>query len=100
MDGISLGSERIVSAGGGVTDVADTLATEIATMTDLLSQVRGGWRSDTAAPRFASLMQVYLDQAAQLKDALLTHGSSLVATGQGFASAESELSTALPGVPS
>jgi hypothetical protein len=98
MDGISLGSDRIVSTGNSVTVIADALGVEIGTMTDLLGQIRGGWQSDTAAPRFAALLQVHLDQATQLKNALVTHGTSLVSVGQGFAAAESDLGTSLPAV--
>ncbi len=97
MDGIAVSTERIASAGVGVSDVGDLLTKEIATMGELLAQIRSGWQSDAAAPQFASIMQGYLDQAGQLTQALFSHGATLVATGHKFAEAESDLAQGLGG---
>ena len=97
MDGIAVSSERIATAGVGVSEVSTLLTREIGTMGDLLAQIRSGWQSDAAAPRFAALMQGYLDQAAQLTHALQAHGSTLVATGHRFAEAEDSLAQGLRG---
>ncbi len=97
MDGIAINTERIATAGKGVTDVGTLLTKEISTMNQLLGDIRTGWRSDTAAPAFAATMHNYLDQATQLKNALLSHGASLVSTAQKFAEAESQLASAMRG---
>ncbi|MET3804575.1 uncharacterized protein YukE [Nakamurella sp. UYEF19] len=98
MDGITISTERITAAGAGVTDVGTLLAGEISTMTDLLAQIRSGWQSDSAAPQFATAMHGYLDQATQLKNALLGHGAGLVTTGHRFAEAEGSLAEGLRGL--
>ncbi len=95
MDGIAITTERIATAAAGVSEVGDLLTREIATMGDLLAQIRSGWQSDAAAPQFAATMQGYLDQAGQLTRALLTHGATLTATGHRFAEAESGLAQGL-----
>ncbi len=97
MDGIAISTERIAAAGAGVTDVGGLLATEIAGMGDLLDEIRAGWQSDSAAPRFAAALQGYLDEAAVLKDSLIRSGAGLVSTGHRFADAENHLAAALPG---
>lgn len=98
MEGISLSSERVVAVGTGVEDVGVRLTREIIAMGDLLGEIRGGWQSDQAAPRFASSLQGYLDQATVLKDALVSHGQTLVSTGHRFAEAEANLAAGIPGV--
>lgn len=97
MDGIAISTERIGSAAAGVSEVGALLAGEIGTMADLLAQIRSGWQSDSAAPTFAATMQRYLDQAAQLKDALLGHGATLLSTSHRFAAAENELAEGMRG---
>jgi WXG100 family type VII secretion target len=91
VDGIAISTERIATAAEGVSDVGALLNKEISAMRDLLAQISAGWQSDSAAPRFAATMQGYLEQATQLKDALLSHGASLLTTGHRFAEAESNL---------
>ncbi len=98
MDGITISTERIATAGMGVSDVGTLLAGEISTMTDLLAQIRSGWQSDSAAPQFAATMHGYLEQATQLKNALLSHGATLLTTGHRFAEAEVNLAEGLRGV--
>jgi hypothetical protein len=98
VDGIAISSERITTAGVGVTDVGTLLGKEISAMADLLAHISSGWQSDSAAPQFAAAMHGYLDQATQLKRALLSHGATLLATGDKFAEAESHLAEGLRGV--
>ena len=97
MDGIAISTERIATAGAGVGDVGAAIAKEIATMEDLLAQIRSGWQSDSAAPRFAATMNGYLADAVQLKDALLGHGAALLLTSRRFAEAETGLADSLLG---
>lgn len=97
MDGIAVSTERITSAGTGVSDVGAGLNAEISTMEDLLAQIAGGWQSDTAAPQFAARMQEYLQQAVVLKDALISHGATLVVTGRRFAEAETAVAQQISG---
>lgn len=98
MDGIAVSTDRIASAGVGVSDVGDALGLEISTMEDLLAQIGAGWQSDTAAPQFAARMREYLGQAVVLKDALVTHGATLVTTGRRFAEAEAAVAQQVSGV--
>ena len=98
MDGIAISTERINAAGAGVTDVGHLLTGEINTMNDLLAQIRSGWQSESAAPRFAATMQGYLDEATRLTSALLGHGATLVATGGRFAEAETTVAETFAGV--
>ncbi len=88
MSGLSIDTGRIAGAGAGVSDVGASLAVEIATMHDLLGQIRAGWQSSEAAPRFARAMEVHLADAAALKDALLGQGSALSTAAQRFAQTE------------
>ncbi len=97
MNGISISTDRIATAGAGVTDVGVLLVREIGVMDDLLAQIRSGWQSDAAAPQFAAVMHGYLEQAAQLKDALLGHGAALLSTGRRFGEAEQGLAQAMTG---
>lgn len=97
MDGITISSERIGTAGAGVIDVGTALNREIGTMCELLAEIRSGWQSDSAAPQFASMMQGYLDEATVLKDALLSHGATLQSTGRRFAEAERDLAGGMRG---
>lgn len=96
MEGFSVSAERITAAGGGVSGVAASLATELTAMHELLDRIRAGWQSSLAAPRFAAAMQGHLDQATVIKDALTSHGASLTNTGRQFDRAESALAAAIP----
>ena len=98
MSGLTIDTARIASAGVGVSDVGASLAGEIATMHDLLGQIRSGWQSSEAAPRFAAAMEVHLTDAAALKDALLGQDTALSAAAQRFGETESALADAVPAV--
>lgn len=98
MDGIAISTERIATAGAGVTDVGTLLTREIGAMEQLLGEIGSGWRSDSAAPAFAATMHTYLEQATQLKDALLSHGATLVSTAGKFAEEETHLAESMRGV--
>lgn len=97
MDGIAISTDRIASAGAGVSEVGAGLGAEISTMEDLLAQIGAGWQSDSAAPQFAARMQEYLHQAVVLKDALISHGATLTLTGRRFAEAETAVSQHVAG---
>jgi uncharacterized protein YukE len=79
-----------------VTSVADSLATEITAMTDMLDTIRAGWQSSQAAPRFAAAMQGHLQQATHIKNALISHGASLTNTGRQYEQAEAALAAGIP----
>jgi uncharacterized protein YukE len=98
MQGFSITTERIAATGGVATDIAGRLAGEIGVMHGLLADLRIGWQSSEAAPRFAAAMDGYLATATTIKDALLTHGASLTGAAQQFGAAESALAGALPAV--
>jgi uncharacterized protein YukE len=98
MSGLQIDTQRIANAGMGVSDVGASLAGEIATMHDLLAQIRGGWQSSDAAPRFAAAMEGHLADATALKDALLGQGSALSTAAQRFGETESALADAVPAV--
>ena len=93
MSELSIDTQRIGTAGIGVADVGASLAREIATMHDLLGQIRSGWQSSEAAPRFAAAMEGHLADATALKDALLGQGAALTTAAQRFA-----LANAVPAV--
>jgi len=97
MDGIAISTERIASTGTGVSDVGTSLAKEIVTMSGLLDEIRSGWQSDSAAPAFAATMQHHLDNATQLKNALVSHGATLVTTAQRLAEAETHVAAGVQG---
>ena len=96
MSGLSIDTGRIGGAGVAVSEVAGSLAAEINTMHDLLGQIRAGWQSSEAAPRFARAMQTHLADAAALKDALLGQGSALSAAAQRFAQTETAVADSVP----
>lgn len=96
MSGLSIDTQRIGTAGIGVSDVGASLAREIATMQDLLGQIRSGWQSSEAAPRFAAAMEGHLADATALKDALLGQGTALTTAAQRFGEAENALADAIP----
>ncbi len=98
MSELSIDTQRIGTAGIGVSDVGASLAREIATMHDLLGQIRSGWQSSEAAPRFAAAMEGHLADATALKDALLGQGTALTTAAQRFGEAENALANAVPAV--
>jgi len=98
MDNLSLSTQRIAAAAAGVGEVGTSLAREIAAMHGLLDQIRAGWRSTEASPRFTSAMEGHLAEATALKDALLDHGIALTTAAQRFADTESALAAAVPAV--
>ena len=98
MSGLHIDTQRIGSAGVGVSDVGASLAREIATMHDLLGQIRSGWQSSEAAPRFAAAMEGHLVDAAALKDALLAQGTALTTAAQQFAATADAVADAIPAV--
>ena len=68
-------------------------------MHELLGQIRAGWQSSEAAPRFAAAMEGHLADAAALKDALLGHGAALIDGGRsGSGRPRSALAAAVPAV--
>ena len=94
---LSVQTGRIAQAAGGIGEVAGALATEIATMHELLAQIRHGWQSSAAAPAFLSAMQSHLQEAAALKEALTGHGVALQVAAERFAQADAELAGAVAG---
>lgn len=98
MSGLSIDTQRIAGAGLGVSDVGMSLSREIATMHDLLGQIRSGWQSSEAAPRFAAAMDAHLADATAMKDALLGQGTALSTAAQRFGETEAALADAVPGV--
>ena len=96
MSELSIDTARIAGAGMGVSDVGASLAREIATMHELLGQIRSGWQSSEAAPRFAAAMEGHLADAATLKDALLGQGAALSTAAQRFGETEFALADAVP----
>ncbi len=98
MDGFDISTERVSAAGTGITDIGGSLAREIGTMHDLLGEIRAGWQSSVAAPRFAAAMTGYLDDATRLKDALLSHGAALAGASRSYDATESALADSIPAV--
>ena len=96
MSELSIDTGRIAGAGVGVSDVAALLGKEIGTMHDLLGQIRTGWQSSEAAPRFARAMEVHLADATALKDALVGQGSALSTAAQRFAQTETAVADMVP----
>lgn len=96
MNGFDVATERIATAATGVEGVGTALRGEIATMDGILADLGAGWKSTSAAPRFAAAMEGYLDEARLLTGALLGHGASLAATGTSFAQAEEAIAAATP----
>ena len=95
---LSVATDRIAQAAGGVADIAGSLAREIAVMHDLLGQIRAGWQSSGAAPAFLTAMDAHLQDATSLKDALTGHGSALQVAADRFAQADLELADAVTAV--
>ncbi len=96
MSALEIDTGRIAGAGSGVSDVAASLAAEIGTMQGLLGQIRAGWQSSEAAPRFVRAMDSHLADASAVKDALLGHGSALSTAAGRFAQAESAVADTIP----
>jgi hypothetical protein len=96
MSGLSIDTTRIAAAGSGVSDGGAALGREIATMHDLLGQIKAGWQSSEAAPRFAAAMEGHLADATSLKDALLNQGAALLTTAGQFGGVEQALADAVP----
>lgn len=91
MQGLRVESGRVVQLSGGVTSTGDALTGEIATMTGTLDDLRVGWQSSTAAPKFVQVMETHLEQATLLKDALLSHGASLTTAAGSYDEAEAAI---------
>ncbi len=98
MSELTIDTTRIAQAGAGVSDVGNALGTEIGTMHDLLAQIRAGWQSSEAAPRFARAMEVHLADAATLRTALLTQANALTTAAGRFAQTEMAVADAVPAV--
>ncbi len=96
MSAMNIDTGRIAGAGSGVSDVAASLAREIGTMHGLLGQIRAGWQSSEAAPRFVRAMESHLADASALKDALLNQGSALSTAAGRFAQAEAAVADTVP----
>ena len=96
MSGLTIDTVRVAQTGSGVSDAAAGLSAEIATMHDLLAQIRTGWQSSEAAPRFARAMEMHLADAGTLRDALLSQADGLTTAAGRFAQAESALADAVP----
>jgi WXG100 family type VII secretion target len=97
MTGLAVDTQRIAGAGSAVSGVAESLTGEITSMRGLLDQIRAGWQSSEAAPRFISAMEQHLADATALKDALVGHGSALTSAAGRFGEAELSLAQAIPG---
>lgn len=97
MEGFEVSTGMIAAAAAGAGDAGAALGREIATMHDLLAEIQAGWQSSEAAPRFTAAMQGYLEEARQLKDALLSQAEALVATGRSFEATESSIAAAFAG---
>jgi uncharacterized protein YukE len=93
---LSIDTQRIAGAGDAVTEVAGSLTREIASMRELLDQIRAGWQSSEAAPRFVAAMEQHVADAVLLKDALVGQGSALTAAASRFGEAELSLAQAMP----
>ena len=96
MAGLTIDTQRIAGAGDAVSEVAGSLTREISTMRELLDQIRAGWQSSEAAPRFVAAMEQHLANATRLKEALVGQGSALTAAAARFGEAEVALAQAIP----
>lgn len=97
MNGFVVETQRVAAAGTEVGGGAAALGTEIQAMHRTLEQIRAGWRSTEAAPRFAAAMLAHLEQVTAMKDALLGQSAALTGTAQRMAAAEAALAGALGG---
>lgn len=98
MSELLLTTERVAAAASGVSDVGASLAREIEVIRGVLAEIRTGWQSSEAAPRFAAAMETHLVEAAALKDALLGQGTALMTAAQRFGAAEGQLAQTVPAV--
>lgn len=98
MDGFDIATDRLATAASEVDQVGAALHREIAAMEGTLADIGAGWRSTSAAPRFAAAMNGYLDDARLLADALLSHGASLTAASRAFEQAEGVVASSTPAV--
>ena len=96
MAGLTIDTQRIAGAGDAVSEVAGSLTREISTMRELLDQIRAGWQSSEAPPRFVAAMEQHLANATRLKEALVGQGSALTAAAARFGEAEAALAQAIP----
>lgn len=96
MAGLTIDTQRIAGAGDAVTEVAGALTIQIASMREQLDQIRAGWRSSDAAPRFVAAMEQHLADATSLKEALIGQGSALTTVAARFGEAEAALAQAIP----
>ncbi len=96
MDGFDVTTELGHTTGDAVSDTGLKLNSEITQMNLMLGDLSLAWSSSEAAPRFVSAMEGHLANATILKDALISHGSSLVTAGIGMAGTESALSDGMP----
>ncbi|WP_395726146.1 WXG100 family type VII secretion target [Nakamurella sp.] len=96
MAGLTIDTQRIAGAGNAVTEVAGALTREISSMREQLDQIRAGWQSSDAAPRFVAAMEQHLADATSLKEALVGQGSALTAVASRFGEAEVALAQAIP----
>lgn len=96
MSELTIDTTRIAQAGAGVSDVGTSLGTEIGTMHDLLAQIRAGWQSSEAAPRFARAMEVHLADAGTLRTALLSQAEALSTAAGRFAQTEMAVADSVP----
>lgn len=97
MDGFEVTTAHIAAAATGAGDAGAALGREIATMHELLAEIRAGWQSSEAAPRFATAMQGYLEDAEQLRGALIGQADALATTGRAFENTEASIASALGG---
>lgn len=97
MDGFVMSTERLAQTGGSVEQISGSLVREIANMDAMLGEIRAGWASTHAAPRFASVMTAYLQDATTMKNALTSQGATLVSSAQRIAQTEELLAQNLGG---
>ncbi len=96
MIGFEVTTELVQSTGDAVSDTGLKLNSEITQMDLLLGDLSLAWSSSDAAPKFVLAMEGHLANARILKDALLSHGSSLVSAGISMAGTEAALAVSTP----
>lgn len=96
MDGFEVTTELVQTTGDAVSDTGLKLNSEITQMNLMLGDLSTAWSSSEAAPRFVTSMEGHLANATILKDALISHGASLVTAGIGMGGTESALSDSMP----
>ena len=98
MNVLQVESARVTQLSSGVTAAGDGLTAEITAMNTTLDEVRAGWQSTSAAPKFVQVMQDHLDQVTVLKDALLGHGTALSTAAVSYDEAEAAVAGTAQGV--